>query len=90
MTTSRPRLTPEAARRLTIAAEPWLSCDECFDQLDTFIELLLTGAPAPALAMRAHLNGCAACEEEARSLLLLVANDRGIDADPQLRLLTVR
>jgi hypothetical protein len=89
MTRSRGRLTRETVRRLTLATDPWLSCDECFEKLDTFVELLLaSAAPPPPPAMRAHLRGCAACEEEARSLLLLVAGDRGIDAGPALRSLT--
>jgi hypothetical protein len=89
MTSSRRHLTHETVRRLTLAADPWMSCDECFEHLDTFVELLLTSvAPPPLLAMRAHLRGCAACEEEARSLLLLVADDRGIDAGRALLSLT--
>jgi hypothetical protein len=85
MTSSRRRLTHEAARRLTLAADPWLSCDDCFEHLDTFVEQILTGKAPAVPAMRAHLRGCAACEEEARSLLLLVADDRRIDAGPALR-----
>jgi hypothetical protein len=39
--------------------------------------------------MCAHLAGCAACAEEAASLLLLAAQDAGIDPDPALRRLAV-
>lgn len=86
MISPRGRLTRETVRRLTFAADPWLSCDECFEHLDMFVELLLTpGTPPPLFAMRAHLRGCAACEEEARSLLLLVADDWGIEDAAALR-----
>jgi hypothetical protein len=89
MTTPRRALTPESARRLTLDTEPWLSCDDCFEQIDIYIELLLAGTQdQPMPAMRTHLAGCAACDEEARSLLLLVAAERNIDAEPILPRLT--
>ena len=75
----------DAAERLTVAAEPYLSCDDCFDRVDTFVEGLLAGRDADGAPMRAHLEGCSACGEEAVSLLLLVAADRGIDPEPALR-----
>jgi hypothetical protein len=52
-----------------------LGCDECFDELDRYVELELTGADADAAVpgMRAHLSGCPACAEEHESLLALAA-----------------
>jgi len=88
MTHDGRRLRDLAAQRLTIEAEPWLSCDDCFDQVDTFVESLLSGVEALPVAMRAHLRGCRACEEEARSLLLLAADERRVDAVPALARLT--
>jgi hypothetical protein len=54
---------------------PELSCDECFEQLDRYVELELSGADADAgvPGMRAHLMGCPACAEDHRSLRSLVA-----------------
>lgn len=78
-------LTPKAALRLTLAAEPWLSCDDCFEQIDEYVEQVLADKHTGMPAMRAHLAGCGACGEEARSLLLLVAEDEGIDPNPGLR-----
>jgi hypothetical protein len=56
---------------------PELSCEDCFDQLDRYVELQLTTAdPDGALAgMRAHLTGCPACREDHESLLEFVATD---------------
>lgn len=88
MNTDRRKLTPDSARRLTIDAEPWLSCDDCFHLIDQYIELVLSAGDADMPAMRAHLTGCGACGEEARSLLLLVAAEEGIDPAPALRRLT--
>jgi hypothetical protein len=79
------RLTPSILRRLTVNAQPWLSCDDCFHLVDQYVEMLLTDPSAELPAMRAHLAGCSACAEEATSLLLLTAQDAGIDPGPTLR-----
>ena len=54
------------------AAEPELSCEQCFDQLDRYVELELAGVDAEARVpgMRAHLHGCPACAEDHESLLV--------------------
>jgi hypothetical protein len=53
---------------------PELTCDECFEHLDRFVELEVVGSDAEASVpgMRAHLAGCPACAEEHASLLELV------------------
>ena len=53
---------------------PEVGCDECFDQLDRFVELELDGRDADAAlpGLRAHLDGCPACREEHESLVALV------------------
>jgi hypothetical protein len=67
-----------ALRRLLGPAERELSCDECFEHLDRYVELELAGADADAgvPGLRAHLAGCPACREEHDSLLALVAADQ--------------
>ena len=57
--------------------EPEIGCDECFAELDRFVELEVAGADADAAVpgLRAHLDGCAACREEYESLKALVAGD---------------
>jgi hypothetical protein len=53
---------------------PEVGCDECFDQLDRFVELELSGADADAAlpGLREHLRGCPACREEHESLVALL------------------
>jgi hypothetical protein len=54
-----------------------VSCEECFERLDEFVELELGGFDADAAipGLRAHLDGCPACREEHDSLVALVAGD---------------
>jgi hypothetical protein len=56
---------------------PELSCEECFEQLDRYVELELTGSNAEAAipGMRAHLEGCPACQEDHASLRGFVQSD---------------
>jgi hypothetical protein len=56
--------------RLLGPAEPELTCERCFEELDRYVELELAGADADAAipGMRAHLQGCSACAEDHRSL----------------------
>jgi hypothetical protein len=56
---------------------PELSCDECFDRLDEYVELELDGSDADLRipGMRNHLDGCPACSEEHASLRALVTED---------------
>jgi hypothetical protein len=65
-------------RRLLGAPGPELTCEQCFEELDRYVELEVAGAPADDLVpgMRAHLEGCAACSEEHLSLRALVERDR--------------
>jgi len=60
-------------------AEPEISCEECFEQLDRYVELELSGAGADAAVpgMRAHLEGCTACAEDRESLRMFVSKGEG-------------
>jgi hypothetical protein len=63
--------------RLLGPGEPELGCDECFDELDRYVELELAGEDADAAVpgLRAHLAGCPACREDYESLRALVAGE---------------
>ena len=75
--TERPDLK-QALGRLLGPADPEVGCDECFDQLDRYVELELAGKDADAAipGLRAHLDGCPACREEHESLRALVGGER--------------
>jgi predicted anti-sigma-YlaC factor YlaD len=49
---------------------PEVSCEECFEHLDEYVE----GRDVPGMA--AHLEGCPACREDYESLAALVRADR--------------
>jgi hypothetical protein len=63
--------------RMIGPADPELGCDECFDQLDAYVELEMVSAGADAAmpAMRAHLEGCSACRDDHDSLLAFARTD---------------
>lgn len=68
----------ELAKRLLGPAGAEVSCEQCFDQLDRYVELELTGANPDERfpGMRAHLEGCAACAEDRASLRDLIMASR--------------
>ena len=59
-------------------AGPELTCEECFEQLDRYVEFELSGRDADAAVpgMHAHLEGCPACAEDRESLHALVRSER--------------
>ena len=76
---SDPRAAQSAdlmARLLGPAGEE-LTCEECFEQLDRYVELELSGREADVgvPAMRSHLKGCPACREDRDSLAALLGSE---------------
>jgi hypothetical protein len=67
---------PKILRGLLGPTEPELTCEQCFEQLDRYVELELSSADADreVPGMRAHLEGCQACSEEHESLRTLIRN----------------
>ena len=57
---------------------PELTCERCFETLDRYVDLQLANArPDEEIpGMRAHLEGCPACEEDYESLLAFVSQHR--------------
>jgi hypothetical protein len=68
----------QALGRFLGPAGPDVGCDACFDGLDRYVELELTGKDADASipGLRAHLDGCSACREEHESLRALVSGEQ--------------
>jgi hypothetical protein len=78
-TTPQPRpsgLQPAHVDALLQDTTPWLSCDECFERMDAYAEAAVWHTDDRDEAMAAHLRGCAACDEEARSLIELLEGGR--------------
>ena len=73
---THPALTPEVVAALMVDTEPYLSCDDCFAQLDTWAERQLADT-AHDPAMETHLAGCGACAEEAAALVELLRSTAG-------------
>jgi hypothetical protein len=66
--------------RLLGPGQPEVGCDECFAELDRYVELELAGADADAAVpgLRTHLNGCPACREDYESLRALVGGEQAL------------
>jgi hypothetical protein len=77
--TERPDLK-QALGRLLGPSESEVGCDECFAELDRYVELELAGGDADAAVpgLRAHLDGCPACREEHESLRALVGGEQAL------------
>lgn len=69
----------ELLTRLLGAAVPEVSCEECFELLDEYVELELAGESAERRlpGMREHLDGCPACREDHESLREFVRLEDG-------------
>jgi hypothetical protein len=69
------REDPKLIARLLGPAEPELTCEQCFAELDRYVELVAADEEADRRVpgMRAHLEGCPACAEDFRSLRDLIA-----------------
>jgi hypothetical protein len=76
MTTSD-RNQKERLERLLGPTGYEVSCEQCFELLDEYVELELAGVDADARipGLRTHLAGCPACREEHQSLRALVSAD---------------
>jgi hypothetical protein len=72
-------------KRLLGPEGPELSCEECFAELDRYVELELGEVDADVRipGMREHLEGCSACAEDHRSLRALVESEVGSPAPPR-------
>jgi hypothetical protein len=67
----------ELIARLLGPAGHEVTCEECFELLDSYVELELAGQDADARlpGVREHLQGCPACHEDHESLRELVASE---------------
>ena len=65
--------------RLLGPTEPEVTCEQCFELLDEYVDLEVAGEDADARlpGMRAHLEGCPACHEDHESLRDFVVRSAG-------------
>ncbi len=71
-------IEPTAALRALLGpGRPEIGCDECFDELDRYVNVELAGGDAEAAVpgMGAHLDGCPACREDHESLRALAGGE---------------
>jgi hypothetical protein len=76
MTDQTRGLSAETISSLLADTSPYLSCDDCFDRIDVYVERTLADPQLSDVAMEAHLAGCGACAEEAEALRDLLGRPR--------------
>lgn len=66
-----PDLLKKMARGIMTTRPDEIGCDECFEQVDQFVDLVLDGKDAAAAMplVQDHLNRCQDCREEFEALL---------------------
>jgi hypothetical protein len=66
-----PDLLKKMARGIMTTRPDEIGCDECFEQMDQFIDMVLDGKDAAAAMplVQDHLNRCQDCREEFEALL---------------------
>jgi anti-sigma factor RsiW len=74
---NRRQTMPHWLARVLGPGKPQVTCEQCFELLDRYVEGELRGADADAAfpGMAAHLEGCPACRQE-HELLLAYARER--------------
>lgn len=75
MTRPARELSAETMASLLVDTSPYLSCDDCFAQIDTYVERRAADPHFDDPRMAAHLAGCGACREEAAALMELLGHD---------------
>jgi hypothetical protein len=70
----------QALGRLLGPEGPEIGCDQCFEDLDRYVELELAGRAADAElpGFRSHLSGCPACREDYESLKAFVGGEQAL------------
>jgi len=68
----------EVLNRLLGPGRPELTCEQCFQELDRYVEFEVAGDDPDARipGMQAHLQGCPACAEDYESLKDLITSTR--------------
>lgn len=69
-------LRAETIAGLLADTNPYLSCDDCFAQMDVYVESRRADPQVVDAAMEAHLAGCGACAEEVATLQELLDDDQ--------------
>ncbi len=74
-----PEDSVKLARALSMTQDAELSCDECLEELDRFVETQLAGLDAAAAMplVEHHLSMCDGCRDEYQALLSALRTSRG-------------
>ena len=75
MTHHTPYLSAAVVDLLVLDSAPYLSCDDCFDQVDDYVEQRAVDPRHEDVPMEMHVRACSACAEEAEALTQLLTSE---------------
>lgn len=75
MTRPHSPITADSLDGLLLDTSPYLSCDECFENMDIYVEKIIADPEHQDVPMQVHLAGCPACAEEADTLVELLTSE---------------
>jgi hypothetical protein len=66
-------------RAVAETRESEIGCDECFEQMDRFAEIVFSGSDAASAMplVHDHLSKCEDCREVYEALLIAIGRERG-------------
>jgi len=81
----KPDTIRKMLQMLTVTRPVEIGCDDCFEQLDQFVELEMAGKnPAQAMPLvQEHLARCSDCREEFEVLLAALKVQADLAKDPR-------
>ncbi len=79
-----PGVVPDHVVPFVRHIDPWISCDDCFEMIDEFVQGFVDDGTGLPHALRIHLNDCEVCLEEAETLIALLEADEHRDANAAL------
>lgn len=75
MNDQNPTVSPLTIANLLVDTEPYLSCDDCFERLDQYVERRVADLHHDDVRMTTHLAGCGVCADEADALEALLREE---------------
>jgi hypothetical protein len=70
-------------RTIFSAEEEDITCDECFEHIDQYVDMLRAGEDAATVLpkVKLHLEQCRCCESELQAFIAILEAETGLEQD---------